>query len=304
MITNSVDAQVSRELIVKDGRFAGVSRRIISTTLSEPESGKPSLTASLKYAWSEYVWAHLMLFITMAATAGRALAHPQPLTFRLKGVIKRGLDIIGSVVGLILCSPFFVILPILIKLDSPGPVFYRQVRVGHNRRRRERRHAGVSMLSRSRRERRRSDIKGQPFQVIKFRTMVADAEKKCGPVWATKNDPRVTRLGRFMRKSRLDEIPQFINVLLGDMSLVGPRPERPMFVEKLSLQVADYERRLEVKPGLTGLAQVEHEYDSSVTSVSKKIQYDLNYIRTWSIWQDVRIMLKTVVVVITGKGAC
>jgi lipopolysaccharide/colanic/teichoic acid biosynthesis glycosyltransferase len=133
--------------------------------------------------------------------------------------------------------------------------------------------------------------------------MVADAEKKCGPVWATRNDPRITRLGNFMRKTRLDEIPQFINILKGDMSLVGPRPERPMFVEELSSQVEDYDRRLRVKPGLTGLAQVESEYNSSVASVIKKVQYDLQHIQNMGFWQDFRIILKTVVVVITGRGA-
>jgi lipopolysaccharide/colanic/teichoic acid biosynthesis glycosyltransferase len=133
--------------------------------------------------------------------------------------------------------------------------------------------------------------------------MVADAEKKCGPVWATRNDPRITRLGSILRKTRLDEIPQFINVLLGQMSLVGPRPERPVFVDELSSQVDGYHKRLEVRPGLTGLAQIENGYDSSVASVVRKVQYDLHYIQHWSIWQDVKILFRTVLVVITGKGA-
>jgi lipopolysaccharide/colanic/teichoic acid biosynthesis glycosyltransferase len=134
--------------------------------------------------------------------------------------------------------------------------------------------------------------------------MVNDAEKKSGPVWASKNDPRITRLGNFLRKTRIDEIPQFFNVLKGDMSLVGPRPERPKFVKDLSTQVKDYTHRLEVKPGLTGLAQVENGYDSSIASVVKKVRYDIEYIRTWSVLADVKILLKTVVVVLTGKGAC
>ena len=144
---------------------------------------------------------------------------------------------------------------------------------------------------------------GRPIRVIKFRTMIADAEKKCGPVWATKNDPRITRLGNFLRKTRLDEVPQFINVLKGDMSLVGPRPERPVFVEDLCSKVENYDKRLQVKPGITGLAQVENGYDSSVTSVVRKVHYDLKYIQNWSLWSDVKILLKTVVVVVTGKGA-
>jgi lipopolysaccharide/colanic/teichoic acid biosynthesis glycosyltransferase len=227
--------------------------------------------------------------------------------FSLEGsfciMVKRAIDIFGALIGLILTSPFFIILPVLIKLDSPGPIFYRQSRVGFNRRRKQRRLPEASMLGRSPRDRRRHDIKGRPFHVIKFRTMVADAEKKCGPVWATRNDPRITRLGCLLRKTRLDEIPQFINVLKGQMSLVGPRPERPVFVMELSEQVENYEQRLKVKPGITGLAQVESGYDSSVASVARKVRYDLEYIQNWSFLQDLKILMKTVVVVITGKGA-
>ena len=134
--------------------------------------------------------------------------------------------------------------------------------------------------------------------------MVTDAEKRSGPVWATKDDPRITRLGSFMRKTRLDEIPQFINILKGDMSLVGPRPERPNFVKDLSTKVDDYTSRLDVKPGLTGLAQIENGYDSSIASVARKVKYDLQYIKDWTLFYDIKIILKTFVVVFTGKGAC
>jgi lipopolysaccharide/colanic/teichoic acid biosynthesis glycosyltransferase len=154
------------------------------------------------------------------------------------------------------------------------------------------------------RDRRRVDYMGRPFEIVKFRTMVQDAESKTGPVWATKNDPRITRLGAFLRKTRLDEIPQFWSILKGDMSLVGPRPERPTFVKELSQKVRDYHRRLEVKPGLTGLAQVENGYDESLASVNRKVKFDLHYIKRWSLWYDIRILLKTVVVVVTGRGAC
>ncbi len=256
----------------------------------------------IAYFASEYLWGHLVLALNFV---GSALAPDRARPFRisLRAFFKRIVDITGASIGLLLTSPFFIILPILIKLDSPGPVFYLQLRVGHNRRRRERRAPHGSSLGRSSRDRRRQDLRGRPFNVIKFRTMVADAEKKCGPVWATRNDPRITRLGHFLRKTRLDEIPQFINVFLGQMSLVGPRPERPKFVEELSAQVENYNQRLQVKPGLTGLAQVENGYDSSLSSVVRKVHYDLQYIHNWSIWQDVKIMLKTVLVVITGKGA-
>jgi lipopolysaccharide/colanic/teichoic acid biosynthesis glycosyltransferase len=256
----------------------------------------------VSYFASEYIWGHLVLALTFL---GSALTpdRTRPLRVSVRAFLKRAVDIIGASIGLILTSPFFVILPILIKLDSPGPIFYLQLRVGYNRRRRERRAPNGSSLGRSSRDRRRQDLRGRPFYVIKFRTMVADAEKKCGPVWATRNDPRVTRLGHFLRKTRLDEIPQFVNVFLGQMSLVGPRPERPKFVEELAAQVENYNQRLQVKPGLTGLAQVENGYDSSLSSVVRKVHYDLQYIHNWSIWQDVKIMLKTVLVVITGKGA-
>ncbi len=220
-------------------------------------------------------------------------------------LVKRAIDILGAVVGLAVFSPAWLLVPVLIKLDSRGPIFYTQTRVGVNRRKRDRRFLH-KVESRERRDtdRRREDYLGKPFRVIKFRTMVQDAEKLSGPVWATKNDQRITRVGRLLRKTRLDEVPQFVNILKGDMSLVGPRPERPSFVKDLSTQVDDYADRLAVKPGLTGLAQVENGYDSSLESVYRKVKYDLQYIRQWTLWSDVKIIARTVVVVITGKGAC
>lgn len=233
------------------------------------------------------------------------LTRPGELRVIMRRAIKRIIDILSAITGLILTLPIWLILPVLIKLDSPGPVFYCQVRVGVNRRRQARRyHQRADSTERRSRDRRRENIFGRPFKVIKFRTMVQDAEKGSGPVWASKNDPRVTRLGMFLRKTRIDEIPQFINILLGDMSLVGPRPERPVFVRDLSQKVDNYTRRLDVKPGLTGLAQVENGYDSSVASVIEKVGFDLQYIRNWSLLADLRIILKTVLVVVTGRGAC
>lgn len=201
-------------------------------------------------------------------------------------------------------SPIFLITAIAIKLDSPGPVFFKQLRVGIDRRRGNRRSSGSDTIDERRnRDRRRGNSFGRPFRVYKFRSMVDNAEKKSGPIWASENDPRITRVGCFMRKTRLDEFPQLINVLKGEMSLVGPRPERPMFVEKLSSDVTDYTKRLRVKPGITGLAQVRNGYDTSVSSVRRKVMYDLHYIKNCSIWHDIKILLQTVVVVITGKGA-
>lgn len=261
----------------------------------------------VKYFACEYM--HGLLFV--ACSLLFVLAFPAVLTkpARMRVMVNRGvkrtLDMVGSVVGLTLALPFFIVLPILIKLDSPGPVFYTQTRVGVNRRKHDRRYHQRTEVDteRRQRDRRRHDLKGKPFNVIKFRTMVADAEKGSGPVWASKGDPRITRLGQFMRKTRLDEIPQFINVLKGDMSLVGPRPERPKFVADLSCKINNYCDRLQVKPGLTGLAQVESGYDTDLASVVRKVNYDLQYIDNWSLWLEVKILLRTVVVVVTGRGA-
>ncbi|MCP4685541.1 MAG: sugar transferase [bacterium] len=266
----------------------------------------PTASKKLKFLLGEVSG---LLFIMMSTlyvfVMPASLTQAGGLKAIMNRTVKRTLDIIGAIVGLVFAAPIMLVAAIAIKLDSPGPVFYTQVRVGVNRRKRSRRysqHVGVG--ERRDRERRRVDYLGMPFKMIKFRTMIQDAEKKSGPVWATQNDPRITRLGMFMRKTRIDEIPQFLSILKGDMSLVGPRPERPTFVRDLCTKVDDYHHRLDVKPGLTGLAQVENGYDSSLASVAEKVKFDLRYIRSWSLWADVRILLKTVVVVVTGKGAC
>jgi lipopolysaccharide/colanic/teichoic acid biosynthesis glycosyltransferase len=191
--------------------------------------------------------------------------------------IKRALDICAGIAGLILLSPLFLLVTILIKIFSPGPVFYSQVRVGKE---------------------------GQLFRMYKFRSMRTDAENGTGAVWAKERDDRVIPyIGNLMRKAHIDEIPQFINILKGDMSLIGPRPERPEFVEKFKTQIPEYEKRLQVKPGLTGLAQVWHRYDRNLADVKKKIKYDLLYIKKLCLWTDFRILLRTFRVVLTGEGA-
>ena len=233
------------------------------------------------------------------------LARAGELRAAMNRAIKRSIDILGATVGLILAAPLMLAVAAIIKLDSKGPIFYTQTRVGVNRRKRDRRYCRTVGASERRGDnRRRENLLGRPFEIVKFRTMVQDAEQKTGPVWASKNDPRITHIGRLLRKTRIDEIPQFWSVLRGDMSLVGPRPERPSFVRDLCEKIDGYQHRLEVKPGLTGLAQVENGYDSSLASVKQKVGFDLTYIRGWSVWADVRILLKTVVVVVTGKGAC
>lgn len=204
---------------------------------------------------------------------------------------------------ILLLLPVLALIVLAIKLDSPGPAIYRQQRVGVNRRRGQRRSNGANMLGcRRNGDRRQENLFGKPFIVYKFRTMVVDAEKRCGPVWATKNDPRVTRVGRFLRKTRLDELPQLFNVIKGEMSLVGPRPERAFFIKKLSDEVDGYVRRLDVLPGITGLAQVEGGYDSSVDDVRTKVRYDLEYIKKTSLLSDIKILLRTVGVVFGARG--
>jgi len=188
---------------------------------------------------------------------------------------KRFLDLFFSLLFLLLMLPVLFLAAILIKIDSPGPVFFKQQRVGRN---------------------------GKPFTIYKFRTMIKDAEKYTGPVWAEKSDPRITRMGRFMRKMRLDEFPQCLNVLKGDMSLVGPRPERPFFVDQLKEQYPYYTRRLKVQPGITGWAQVKGDYDTSIENVKEKLQYDLYYIENMSLRMDIRIMLYTIFVMMRFKG--
>lgn len=191
-------------------------------------------------------------------------------------VAKRALDILLASIGLILSLPIFLILGMLIKLDSRGPIFYRQERVGE---------------------------KGKTFMVIKFRSMRQDAERATGPVWASENDPRVTRLGRMMRLLRLDEIPQMINVLKGEMSFVGPRPERPVFVDQLRKKIPYYDLRFTVKPGLTGWAQIKYQYGSTEEDALEKLQYDLYYIKHLSPFFDMTIVMETVQVILGGKGA-
>lgn len=189
--------------------------------------------------------------------------------------LKRILDIGVSLLILIISSPIILITSIAIRLDSKGPIFFKQERCGMN---------------------------NKIFHIIKFRSMVHDAEKMTGPVWSQKDDPRITRIGKIIRKLRIDEIPQMYNVLKGEMSLVGPRPERPFFVEKLSEQIPYYKRRLKVRPGITGWAQVKHKYDESIEDVKIKLRYDLFYIENISLRMDFKILFRTVFVVLFARG--
>jgi len=208
-----------------------------------------------------------------------------------------------SIVALTGLLPLFVILAVLIKATSPGPVFYRQVRVGRDGRGipRRRPFAGRHRLGRVP-ERRLREGHGRPFEIVKFRTMRPDAEA-AGPRWASPGDPRVTPLGRILRTTRLDETPQFWNVLKGDMSLLGPRPERPFFVEQFSERIPRYRERLRVRPGITGAAQVSLSYDATIDDVQRKLEHDLRWIEQRSWRGDLKVLLRTVAVVVTGRGA-
>jgi len=187
---------------------------------------------------------------------------------------KRSLDLLSSVIGLTLLSPLLLLTAIAIKLESKGPVFYKQFRVG---------------------------LYNNEFKVIKFRSMRNDAEKD-GAQWAQKNDCRVTKVGKFIRKTRIDELPQLINVIRGEMSIIGPRPEREVFIEELEKEIPYYRFRHAVKPGITGLAQVRYPYGASVEDAMWKHKYDIFYIKHHNFWADIKIILLTIKTVFFARG--
>jgi sugar transferase (PEP-CTERM system associated) len=188
---------------------------------------------------------------------------------------KRMLDLIASIFGLIVCLPVMALVAMAVRLDSRGPVIFRQTRIGLN---------------------------GRSFELFKFRSMREDAEEAGGAQWAQENDPRVTRVGNILRRCRLDELPQFINVIRGDMSFVGPRPERPVFVEQLRREIAYYDERHSVRPGITGWAQVQYQYGSSIEDAFRKLEYDLFYLQNMSVSFDLGIILRTIRIVLSGRG--
>lgn len=197
-------------------------------------------------------------------------------SLRSRKILKRSLDVIFSTFGLLILSPVLFITAILIKWESKGPAIFKQIRIGEN---------------------------GLEFEIYKFRSMAQDAEASTGPVWAGATDNRVTRIGKFIRKTRIDELPQLINVIKGEMSFVGPRPERPFFVHQLKEKIAYYDTRHVVKPGITGWAQVSYPYGATTEDALEKLQYDLYYIKNLSLILDLMIIMLTIKVVLTGKGA-
>jgi exopolysaccharide biosynthesis polyprenyl glycosylphosphotransferase len=190
--------------------------------------------------------------------------------------VKRVFDIFCATLLSLLAAPIMLVTAVLIKLESAGPALYRQERVGQN---------------------------GRTFSIAKFRSMRTDAEKDGKPRWASANDDRVTRVGHIIRRLRIDELPQLLNVLRGDMSLVGPRPERPFFVDQLTQEIPFYALRHSVKPGVTGWAQVRYPYGATVEDSQEKLQFDLYYVKNHTLFLDLVVLMETVGVVLTGKGA-
>jgi lipopolysaccharide/colanic/teichoic acid biosynthesis glycosyltransferase len=211
---------------------------------------------------------------------GRAAAH-----------VRRALNVTVALIALVVLSPLMLLIAILVKLSSPGPVIYRQTRVGINRR-------GPCPAGNAQRA---VDYGGALFTIYKFRTMGADPTAAL-QIWAAPNDSRVTPVGRVLRKYRLDELPQLVNVLLGDMNVVGPRPEQPRIFEELREQVPGYAERQRVLPGITGWAQVNHHYDSCLDDVRRKVHFDFEYLANESALMDLRILLKTIPVVLLKRG--
>jgi exopolysaccharide biosynthesis polyprenyl glycosylphosphotransferase len=189
-------------------------------------------------------------------------------------LLKRLIDLICGLAGLLLTFPLMLLIAVAIRLESKGPIIFRQTRVG---------------------------LRGKPFKLLKFRSMRADAEQ-FGAVWASEKDPRITRIGRILRKYRLDEMPQFVNIIRGQMSFVGPRPERPVFVEQLRRDISYYDERHSVRPGLTGWAQVQYHYGSTVEDARNKMEYDLFYLKNMSVPFDCAIIFRTIRIVLMGKG--
>jgi exopolysaccharide biosynthesis polyprenyl glycosylphosphotransferase len=195
---------------------------------------------------------------------------------RLITLTKRVIDIVVSAIGLLLSAPICLLTALAIKLDSRGPILYRQERLGRNE---------------------------ESFTIYKFRSMVEGAEADAGPVWAAKGDPRITRVGQIIRTLRIDEIPQMVNVLKGQMSLVGPRPERPFFVQTLSKKIPYYYLRHSIQPGITGWAQISYSYGDSEKDAIEKLQYDLYYIKNMSALFDLQIIFESLKVILLGRGA-
>lgn len=270
------------------GKLSGVQEVIRKKNISEilialEPSEKESLIDVIRYCSEEKVNMKILpdMYEIVSGMAKTNQIYGVPLIEVMPDIMspagkltKRIIDVVISSLTLLITSPVLVITAICIKLDSKGPLFYKQVRVGR---------------------------KNEEFTIYKFRSMIANSEES-GPEWSGDNDPRITRVGKIIRRLYIDELPQMINVLKNDMSLIGPRPERPFFVEQLKKEIPYYYKRLSVKPGITGWAQIKHKYDSSVEDVKTKVQYDFYYIENMSLKLDFKIMINTIIVIILMRG--
>jgi lipopolysaccharide/colanic/teichoic acid biosynthesis glycosyltransferase len=207
--------------------------------------------------------------------------------------LNRAVNVVLASAAMIVLAPLLILIALAVKLTSRGPILYSQTRVGLDRRWNRTEHLH---------DRRVRDLGGRIFKIYKFRSMFVDAERHSGAVWALRADPRVTPVGRVLRKLRLDELPQFINVLKGDMNIVGPRPERPSICIRLSKEIAEYPQRHRAKPGITGRAQVNQQYDECLEDVRTKVRFDLEYLERQGFVEDLKIMAQTIPVVLWKRG--
>jgi|GEM_PF-444753 len=313
-MTNTAEEVAVRQLFVgrQGNHHHGLRRRFRSNSFINQQHDRfsPGLNTYpekfkkiIQYYWQKGVISPAFLLLTLILfilLPDDLMKERLSVSLRraLRVFIKRTFDIFIGSLGLLLCSAFFIIIAILIKLDSPGPILYRQLRIGRNRRR-----GGdwgsrlIYQASSHNFDRRLINFHGQPFYLYKFRTMRHNAELMTGPVWATKKDPRITRIGKLLRMTHLDELPQFINVLKGEMSIVGPRPERPCFVTEFAILIPDYAKRFEVKPGITGAAQIYNGYDTCLSDVKKKLKYEIDYMNRNSVWLDLKLIFLTAITI-------
>ena len=286
-------------------RFGGAEAARLRSATSPPIPAGELADRQSEIARSvEAAAAFVQALVPVSIPTGRAEAFPRLDRF------SRALNVVLASLALILLLPVMLLVAVAIKLSSPGPVFYSQSRVGLDRRAKDRRRrssgSGTSADG-ERRNRRASDRRstnygGRVFTIYKFRTMVVDAERS-GAQWATKDDPRITAIGQFLRRTRLDEIPQLWNVIRGDMNIVGPRPERPAIVLELCRHIPHYPLRHKALPGITGWAQINHSYDNCIDDVRTKVRYDLEYLQRKGLLEDLKIMVRTVPVMLFRRGS-
>ena len=271
-----------------DGRQRPIERQVVVGTIT------PRPAASLEVSGGVAARTSLLATaVDVRLDAPRELALPVVQPRARSELVSRAVNFTLALVALVALAPVLLLVALLVKLTSPGPVLYTQVRVGQDRR------GGRGAAGD---DRRRNDYGGRPFTIYKFRSMRVDAESDGRAVWARADDDRVTPVGRMLRRSRLDELPQLFNVLRGEMNIVGPRPERPCIFARLRNDIAEYPLRQLAKPGITGWAQINHTYDTCVDDVRTKVRYDLEYLQRQSLVEDLKIMAMTVPVMIFRKG--